>query len=120
MSILVTWAVLAFSMWVATLFLSKMKIEGGIVSHFVVAGVFGLLMTFVGWIIYALLGTFSGGLLFVFSFLGKLLAGAIVLKITDAFSDRLTVDGFGTAIVASLVMSLSGSVAEVVLRALSS
>ena len=115
MSILVTWAVLTLSMWVATLFLSKMKIKGGIISHFLVAGGFGLLMTLVGGLIYALLGTFSGGFLFVFSFLGKLLAGAIVLKITDMFSDRLEVKGFGTAIMGALIISLSGSVAEAVL-----
>jgi len=118
MSILITWAVLTFSMWVASMLLSKMKIEGGVVSHFMVSGIFGGLMVLVGWLIYLLLGTFSAGLLFAFSFLGKLRAGAIVLKLTDAFSDRLEVDGFGTAIIASLIMSLSGTVAEAVLRAL--
>lgn len=112
MSILIPWAVLTFSMWVAAQLLSKMKIEGGIVSHFLVAGGFGILMTLIGWFIYGLLGAFSFGFLFVFSFLGKLIAGAIVLKITDAFTKRLTVDGFGTAIMASLIMSLAGTGAE--------
>ncbi len=115
-SILITWAVLTFSMWVATLFLSKMKIEGGIVSHFLVAGGFGVLMTLVGSLIYGLLGALSGGLLFLFSFLGKLLAGAITLKITDMFTDRLEVKGFGTAFMAALIMSIAGSVAEYALH----
>jgi len=118
MSLLVTWAVLAFSMFIASQMLSRMKIEGGIFSHFVVSALFGLLMLVSGWFFYAALGFLSGGVLFAFSFLGKVLAGAIVLKLTDMFSDRLKVEGFGTAIVAALIMSVSGSVAELVLNAL--
>ncbi|MGE0787353.1 MAG: phage holin family protein [Sandaracinaceae bacterium] len=118
MSILITWAVLTFSMWVATQLLSKMKIEGGLLSHLFVSAIFGILLTFVGSIVYVVLGTFSLGLLFVFSFLGKLLAGAIVLKLTDMFSSRLKVDGFGTAFLAALIMSFAGTVAEAVLRSM--
>lgn len=119
-SILIPWAVLTFSMWVAAQMLSKMKIEGGVVSHFLVAGGFGILMTLIGWFIHLLLGTFTLGLLFVFSFLGKLIAGAVVLKITDAFSSKLKVDGFGTAFLASLIMSIAGAGAEYVVHLLQS
>ncbi|MEC7526167.1 MAG: phage holin family protein [Myxococcota bacterium] len=117
MSILITWAVLAFSMFVASQMLSRMKIEGGIVGHFVVSAGFGLLMLLTGWFFHMALGFLSGGLLFVFGFLGKVLAGAIVLKLTDVFSDRLKVEGLGTAVLASLIISLSGTVAEWVLSA---
>lgn len=118
MSILVTWAVLTLSMFIATQMLSRMKIEGGVFSHFAVSAGFGLLMLFTGWLFYALLGFLSGGVLFAFSFFGKLLAGAIVLKLTDAFSDKLKVEGFGTAILASLIITVSGTVCEWILAVL--
>jgi putative membrane protein len=117
-NLLITWAVLALSMALAAKLLSRMKIRGGVGSHLLVSALFGLLMALVGWLVYAALGMLSLGLLFAFSFLGKLLAGAVVLKITDAFSDRLEIEGFGTAILASLVISVSGTVAEIVLRSL--
>ena len=118
MSILVTWAVLALSMFIASRSLSRMKIEGGVVSHLVVSAGFGLLMLLTGWLFQLALGVLSGGLLFVFGFVGQVLAGAIVLKLTDLFSERLKVEGFGTAILASLIISLSGTVAEWVLAAI--
>ena len=118
MSILIPWAVLTFSMWVAAQLLSKMKIEGGIVSHFLVAGGFGILMAFTGWFIHFVIGVLSLSFFFVFSFLGKLVVGAIVLKITDAFSSKLKVEGFGTALMASLIMSIAGTGAEYVVNML--
>lgn len=118
MSILITWAVLTFSMFVATQMLSRMKIKGGVGSHFMVSAGFGLLMFFTGWFFYGVLGFLSGGLLLLFSFLAKILVGAIVLKLTDLFSDRLEVKGFGTALLASLIVSITGSITEAVLHAL--
>ena len=117
MSILITWAVITVSMFVASQMLTRMKIKGGIWNHFVVSALFGVLMMVSGWFFYAVLGFATGGLLFMFSFVGKVLAGAIVLKLTDLFSDRLKVEGFGTAVVAALIMSVSGSIAELILAA---
>ena len=118
MSLLITWAITALSMFIASMMLSKMKIEGGVWNHLVVSGLFGVLMVVTGWFFYFVLGVASAGLLVAFSFLGKLLTGAIVLKLTSMFSERLTIKGFGTPILAALIMSVSGTVAELVLKSI--
>ena len=41
-----------------------------------------------------------------------------MLKITDAFTKKLTIDGFGTAFMASLIMSIAGTGAEYVVQML--
>ena len=55
-------------------------------------------------------------LVLTFSFVGRLVATAIVLKLTDAMTDKLRVKTFGTAFVAALVMSVTGAVTELALR----
>jgi uncharacterized membrane protein YvlD (DUF360 family) len=112
MEILITWAALTLAMWLATNLLPSMEIRGGVVSHALVSAAFGLLLFFTGWAFHFLLGVLSLGLLFVFGFIARVIVGAIVLKITDAFSERLRVDGFGTALLASLVISVVGSGVE--------
>ena len=116
--LLTTWAVLTLSMFVAAQLLPKMKIKGGILSHFMVSGAFALLMMFTGWFFHLLLGALSFGLLTMFSFVAKILVVGIVLKLTDLFSDRLEVKGFSTAFAAALIMSVTGLISDLVLRAL--
>ncbi len=116
MHILITWAALTLAMWVAASLLPSMEIRGGVASHALVSGAFGLLLFFTGWAFHFLLGVVSLGLLFVFGFVARVIVGAIVLKITDAFSTRLRVDGFGTALLASLIISMVGSGVEAFLR----
>lgn len=111
-ALLSTWAVLTLSMFVSAQLLPKMKIEGGVFSHFLVSGAFALLMMFTGWIFHFLLGAVSFGLLTAFSFVAKVLVVGIVLKLTDLFSDRLKIKGWKTAFQAALIMSVCGLLAE--------
>ena len=110
MSVLVTWAILSVGLFVASQILSKMRIEGGVLGHIVVGGAFGLVLALTGGLIHFGLGMMSFGLTWVFGFLGQVLVGAVVLKITDLFSDRLEVKGIGTAVLASLILSLVANV----------
>ena len=116
--ILITWAALTAAMWVAAGLLPAMHIRGGIVNHLVVSAGFGLLMVLTGWMFHLLLGVFSLGLSFVFGFIGRVIVGAIVLELTDAFTDRLKVEGFGTALLASLVISVVGGGVEALAHAI--
>ena len=118
MSILINWAVLTFSMYVASQLLSRMKIEGGFISHIVVSGLFGLLMALTSWFFATVVVLASFGLLLAFGFLLKVIVGAIVLKLTDLFSSRLKVEGFGTALLAALIMAVTSTATEAVLEAL--
>ncbi|HJL16640.1 MAG TPA: phage holin family protein [Sandaracinaceae bacterium LLY-WYZ-13_1] len=116
MEILISWAVLTLGMFLASKLLSRMSIEGGIGSHLLVSAVFGLILALTGWVFTLVLGVLSLGLLFFFSFLAQVLVGAIVLKITDAVFERLRVDGFGTALLAALIISLTGTAARAIMH----
>lgn len=116
MSILVTWLALTLAMWAAARLLPSMEIRGGVGSHLLVSAGFGLLMFFTGWLFHLILGVASLGLLFLFSFIARVIVGAIVLKLTDAFTNRLRVDGIGTALIAALIIAVVGSVAETLMH----
>ena len=110
-----TWLVLSLSLWVASKLLKNMKIEGGIGSVLIISAIFGLLTYFAGAALFALLGTITLGLGFLFAFITRVVVAAILLKVTDALTDRLTVKGFGTAIIAAIIMSGVGTLTEYVL-----
>jgi putative membrane protein len=116
MGILVSWGVVTLALWAASEMLDGMKIEGGFFGHLITAGVFGLLNVLVGWLLFLVLGFVSFGLGFVFAFVTRVIVTAILLKVTDALSSKLTVRSFGTALVAALIMSVVTGVTEWVLR----
>ncbi|MFO0696909.1 MAG: phage holin family protein [Polyangiales bacterium] len=118
MDLLVSWLVLALGLYLSNLLLDDMKVEGGFGSYMIVAALFGVLNFFVGWLVQLVVGVASLFILFFFSFVLRLIADAIVLKMTSGLSTRLQVKGFGTALVAALVMSGTHSGAEWALRQL--
>lgn len=116
--ILVTWAALTAAMWVAAGLLPNMEIRGGLKTHVTVSAGVGLMMLVTGWIFHLLLGVLSVGLSFVFAFLARVLVGALALKILEALRKDVRVEGFGTALAASLVISLIGSGVEALAHAI--
>lgn len=116
--ILITWAALTAAMWVAAGLLPSMEIRGGVKSHLLVSASFGLFMLATGWIFHLALGVLGVGLSFVLGFVARVVVGAIVLKLTDAVSDRLRVEGMGTAVLASLVISVVGGGVEALAHAI--
>ncbi|MFT5358025.1 MAG: putative membrane protein [Polyangiales bacterium] len=112
MSLLISWATLTFSLFVASKLLKGMTITGGVGSHMGVAALYGVLLFAFGWCLHLIIGTLSFGLLFIFTFLGRLLVGTILLMVTDKLSKHLTINGFGTAFMAALIGALTSSAAE--------
>ena len=114
MDLLISWAVLTFSMYVATRLLDGIRIKGGPLDHFVVSAIFGTLSFFVGWLVYVVLGLLSLGVGFlpVFAFITRLVTMAILLKLTDRLTNRLKIESFGTAFVASFIMAIVGAGTE--------
>jgi len=110
--LLVSWLVLAAGLFVASRLLDGMSIRGGFVDVMVVAALFGVLHFFTYWLIFVVLGVSTLGLGFVFATVTRLVADAIVLKIADAFSSRLTVRSFGVAFVAAAILALVGAAAD--------
>jgi putative membrane protein len=116
MGILVTWVVTTLSLFVASRLLDGMKLKGGVVSHFFVAALFGVLHVVLGRAIYLAIGIGTLGLGFLLSFVTRLVATAIILKLVDALTSRLSVKNFKTAFLAALIMSVTASIAEIVFR----
>lgn len=100
--ILIRWVVLAFSMWIATLIVPGITIDGGVKTYLWVALLFGLINSIFGSIIKVL--TFPVSIvtfgLFIF------VINAAMLSLTARWSDKLNVTGFWSALLASLIISV--------------
>ena len=100
--ILVRWAVLAFSMWIATLIVPGITVQGGFTTYLWVALLFGLINSVFGSIIKVL--TFPVSLVTFGLFL--FVINAAMLALTARWSEKLDVTGFWSALVASLIISV--------------
>jgi putative membrane protein len=100
--ILVRWAVLAFSMWIATLVVPGITVNGGVGTYLWVALLFGLINSFFGSIIKVL--TFPVSIVTFGLFL--FVVNAAMLSLTARWSEKLDVTGFWSALFASLIISV--------------
>jgi uncharacterized membrane protein YvlD (DUF360 family) len=116
MSLLISWFVLTFSFVVASNLIDGFQLKGGLGNQLKVAAVFAILNLFFGWLCFLLVGIGTFGLGFVFSFVGRLFATALVLKMTDAVTDKLRVKTYGAAFLGAFVMSVTGAATEFVLH----
>jgi putative membrane protein len=101
MNLIIRWAVLAFSMWVATLAVPGITVNGGFATYLWVALLFGLINSIFGSLIKVL--TFPVSIvtfgLFIF------VVNAAMLSLTARWSEKLDVTGFWSALFASLIIS---------------
>ena len=100
--LLLRWAVLAFSMWIATLVVPGISVDGGVATYFWVALLFGLINSFFGSIIKVL--TFPVSIVTFGLFL--LVINAAMLSLTARWSEKFEVTGFWSALFASLIISV--------------
>lgn len=100
--ILVRWAVLAFSMWIATLVVPGITVNGGVGTYLWVALLFGLINSVFGSIIKVL--TFPVSIVTFGLFL--FVVNAAILSLTARWSAKLDVTGFWSALLASLIISV--------------
>jgi len=100
--LLVRWAVLAFSMWIATLVVPGITVDGGVATYLWVALLFGLINSFFGSIIKVL--TFPVSIVTFGLFL--FVVNAAMLSLTARWSEKLEVTGFWSALFASLIISV--------------
>ena len=99
--VLVRWAVLAFSMWIATLVVPGITVQGGVGTYLWVALLFGLINSIFGSIIKVLTFPVSVVTFGLFLFV----VNAAMLSLTARWSEKLDVNGFWSALFASLIIS---------------
>jgi len=101
-NLLIRWAVLAFSMWIATLAVPGITVDGGVTTYLWVALLFGLINSVFGSIIKVL--TFPVSIVTFGLFL--FVVNAAMLSLTARWSEKLEVTGFWSALFASLIISV--------------
>jgi len=117
MSLLLSWLVLSFAVWVTAAVLPGFHVKD-FGSALVVAALFGVLNFFLGWIIFAVFTVATLGLAWLLAFITRWIITAIILTLTDKLTDRLTIDGFRWALGGALMMSAIGTLGEWLLRGL--
>ena len=100
--LLIRWAALAFSMWIATLIVPGITVDGGVTTYLWVALLFGLINSVFGSIIKVL--TFPVSIVTFGLFL--FVVNAAMLSLTARWSEKLEVTGFWSALLASLIISV--------------
>lgn len=115
MEFLLSWLILSFAVWATAALLPGMRIKS-FPSAILVAALFGILNFFLGWLLFAVFTIGTLGLAWLLAFITRWIINAIILKLTDAMTDHLKIDGFGWALAAAAVMSLLGTVGEWVVQ----
>jgi len=111
MQLLLTWLVLAIAVWLTAAILPGFKVTGfwGAIKA---AAVFGTLNWLLGWFFFGLLGIVTLGIGFILGFITQWIVMAIILKLSDKLSKSITIDGFGTALLGALLMTVASSLVE--------
>lgn len=104
MKIIVAWLISSVGVWVASKVLSGVKVKT-FWDGMVVAAVFSALNWLLGWLLFVVIGIATLGLGFLFSFITQLVCAALVLKLTDALTERITIRGFWWAFAAAFIIS---------------
>jgi len=114
-SLLLSWLVLSFVIWMTAKLVPGVHVRGlgGVV---LVAALFGVLNVLIGWLLFVLIGIGTLGLGFLLAFITRWIVNALLLKIVDSLTDKLTIVSFGRALLASLVMSVLGAVIDLVMH----
>ena len=117
MAILVSWLVLSVAVWVTGRLVPGFEVRGGAAGAIVVGAVFGVLHWALGKLLFALLVVGTLGLGYLLAFVTRWVVSAILLKLADALTDKLTIRTWGTALVGAAVMSLLAAIGDAIVRA---
>jgi putative membrane protein len=119
MGLLLSWLILSFAVWLTAEVLPGVHVKS-FGSAVLVAAIFGVLNALLGWLIFAVLTVATLGLAWLLAFITRWIINAIILKLTDSLTDRLTVDSFKWALIAALMMSAIGTAGEWLVRSVMS
>lgn len=111
MSILISWLILSVAVWITAAVLPGIRVKD-FGSAILVAALIGILNFFLGWLLFAVFTIATLGIAWLLAFITRWIINAIILKVADAMTDRLTVDGFGWALAGALMMSAIGTLGE--------
>jgi putative membrane protein len=111
MDLIAAWFILALGVFIAAKLVSGVEVPD-FWDAIVVAAVFGSLNFLLGWLFFIVIGIATLGIGFLLFFLTRWVVNAIMLQLTTLFTDRIRVRGFGSALIASLVISVVAFAAD--------
>jgi putative membrane protein len=114
-SIILSWLVLTLAVWLTAAVLPGFHVKS-LGSALLVAAIFGVLNFLLGWLFFVVFTIATLGLAWLFAFITRWIINAILLKLTDALTDHLTIDSFRWALGGALMMSAIGTVGEWLVR----
>ena len=117
MGLILSWLILTLAVWITAMILPGFHVKS-FTSAILVAAIFGVLNFLLGWLFLTVFAIATLGLALLLAFITRWIVNAILLKLTDALTDHLTIDGFRNALLGALVMSLLGTVGEWLVRAI--
>jgi putative membrane protein len=110
--VLYNWMVMTAAVWAATALVPGINVSGGLPTYLVVSVIFGLVNAVLGPLLY--LAAFPlNALTFGAS---ALVVNGVLLAVTAGLSERLAIDGLGTAVLGALVIAVVAALLELVLR----
>jgi putative membrane protein len=114
-SLILSWLILSLAVWITATVLPGFHVKS-FGSALLVAAVFGVLNFLLGWLFFVVFTIATLGLAWLFAFITRWIINAILLKITDAVTDHLTIDSFAWALGGALMMSALGTLGEWLVR----
>jgi putative membrane protein len=108
---LLSWLIMSLAVWITATVLPGFHVKG-VGSAILVAAIFGVLNFLLGWLIFGALAIATLGIGLLLAFITRWIVNATLLKLTDALTDHLTIDGFRWALIGALMISLIGTVGE--------
>lgn len=117
MGFLLSWMILSLAVWITAVVLPGFHVKS-FGSAILVAALFGVLNFFLGWIFFVLFAVATLGIALLLAFITRWIINAIILKIVDALTDHLNIDGFGWALGGALMMSALGTLGEWMVRSI--
>ncbi len=103
--VLLSWLFLAAGLWLTARVLPGFEIPT-FKGALWVGALFGLLHFFIGWFLFVVIGIGTLFIGFIFSFVTRWVVTAILLKVTDALTDDLSIRDFKTALIASAILAV--------------
>jgi len=109
--LIISWLVLTLSVWLTSVILPGFEVKG-FGGALRIAAIFGILNWAIGSLIFGVLVVATLSLAYFLAFITRVVVNAILLKITDAVSDSLSIRSFWHAVLAAIIMSGIGTLAE--------
>jgi putative membrane protein len=116
MGLLLSWLTVAVGLWLADKLIADFEVTGDWKSYLLLSALLGIIDFLIGWLLFLVLGVVSLGLGFLLGFVTRLFVTAIVLRLVDLLSSRLTIRGFTPALLGAVILSLTSGAVGLLLR----